>query len=399
MQTFTGIEYIKIDLANHFGLDKEVYETRIQWVDDNEDNLETITDADEPAMFAGALMAYRKAQIGIATGYMVGFDAVSSGVQLMGVMVNCITTAMNTGLIHQDVRSDLYTTGQHAMNDKLASKLAIPRADMKQAIMTYFYGSKAEPEALFGEDTDELKAFYSALRDIAPGAVKVMNMLLNAWQPYALDHSWYLPDGYHAYVPVNEHLDMKVEVDELAHATFTHRVEINQGSQEGLSLAANIVHSVDGMVVREMNRRCNHLPEDFINEVITSITTHLVLSGSSLQGRKDYSTFISVVELERIGMQEVSISDFTDAQLRVLVELANQVLEYKTFPIVCVHDEFKCHANHMNVLRKHYALILAQIAKSNILQDILSQVTNTTYYVPKMGNIADQIAQSNYGIS
>ena len=43
MQTFTGYQYIKIDVANHFGLDKETFEDRIQWVDTHIDDLEDFT--------------------------------------------------------------------------------------------------------------------------------------------------------------------------------------------------------------------------------------------------------------------------------------------------------------------------------------------------------------------
>lgn len=80
MQTFTGWEYLLIDCANHQGLDKAVFQDRIQWCNDHLDELEDHVDtADEPELYAKAVMAIRKAQRGEPTGHMVGFDSVCSG--------------------------------------------------------------------------------------------------------------------------------------------------------------------------------------------------------------------------------------------------------------------------------------------------------------------------------
>lgn len=80
MIRFTGYEYLMIDCANHFGLDKELFETRIQWVKDNMDALESFADqADKKPLFVKSVMAIRKAQAGIPTGHLVGFDATCSG--------------------------------------------------------------------------------------------------------------------------------------------------------------------------------------------------------------------------------------------------------------------------------------------------------------------------------
>ena len=35
MQTFSPIEYMAIDIANHFGLDKQPWEARIAWFKEN----------------------------------------------------------------------------------------------------------------------------------------------------------------------------------------------------------------------------------------------------------------------------------------------------------------------------------------------------------------------------
>lgn len=41
-----------------------------------------------------------------------------------------------------------------------------------------FYGSKAKPKEIFGEDTPELNAFYQAAQQVAPGAWELLQDLL-----------------------------------------------------------------------------------------------------------------------------------------------------------------------------------------------------------------------------
>jgi len=61
MQHFTGLEYLKIDIANGFGLDKESWDSRIDWTTQNLPYLEDYVDqADEPMLYLKAVNALRK---------------------------------------------------------------------------------------------------------------------------------------------------------------------------------------------------------------------------------------------------------------------------------------------------------------------------------------------------
>ena len=137
MKHFTAIEYIAIDIANQFGLDKLNYEDRIQWVRDNLNQLEELTEqAEEPHLYFKAVNAFRKALKGLPVGHTVAFDAVCSGLQIMSVLTGDESGCYMTGLIDPDNRTDAYTLVTEYMNGMLNSPVQISRKDAKQATMT-----------------------------------------------------------------------------------------------------------------------------------------------------------------------------------------------------------------------------------------------------------------------
>lgn len=265
-KTYTGWQYLLIDAATQYGHDKMTFEDRIAWAEANLHQLETLADqAETKPLYMKAVQAIRKAQAGQPTGHLVGVDGCCSGIQIMSVLTGCVAGATATGLVNPNVRADAYTSATTAMNDILGGVLNISRKDAKSALMTSFYGSKAQPKAIFGEDSPELLAFYEAAQTVAPGAWDLLQTLLNSWRPWALMHRWVLPDGFDARIKVMQKKEARIEVDELDHATFTYEFYENQGSKTGLSNAANLTHSVDAYILRAMHRRCNYDPDIFWN--------------------------------------------------------------------------------------------------------------------------------------
>lgn len=256
MQQFTGREYILIDIANQYGFSKITWQERIHWTHSNRTVLEDLTEsAEEPILYAKAVRALRDADKGVATGFIMGLDATASGLQIMACLIGCHTTASNVNLIDSGQREDVYTKVADRINK--VTGLNYSKSDVKKPVMTTFYGSKKQPEELFGEGTEELIKFQQILQEQLPGAMECMKDMQDCWRPNALSHTWTLPDGHVAKIPVMQVNDMKIEIDELNHATYTFRTYENKPTPKGLSLAANIIHSIDGYVVREMVRRAD----------------------------------------------------------------------------------------------------------------------------------------------
>ena len=256
METFTGLEYLKIDIANQYGMDKALWHERIAWTNENEGELEDrVSDADKPYLYLKAVNALRDTQNGLETGHVMGLDSTASGLQIMAVLIGCLETARNVNLIGSGRREDIYQKVRNEMNRVLPINAHVTRDQVKYPVMTTFYNSTAQPKEVFGEGTPELFTFYEVLSRELSGALEVMDDINQCWQSGAKVHEWTLPDGHVARVPVMVAVDKKIEVDELNHATFTHRMYVNEGTETGLSLPANVIQSIDGWIVREMIRR------------------------------------------------------------------------------------------------------------------------------------------------
>jgi len=416
MDLFTGWQYLLIDVANHQGHDKEVFEKRIQWAQDHLDELEDHVDtADEPELYQKAVMAIRRAQRGEPIGHMIGFDAVCSGMQIMSALTGCEAGADATGLIDPNRRADAYTDCTEIMRRYIPTLPDNERAKVKPAVMTVLYGSKAEPKKVFGDGTDELNAFYKAMYELAPGACELLDDLLNSWNPYALSHDWKLPDGFDAHVKVIQKVEKRIDVNELGGASFTYQYRENEGCEYDRKNAANVVHSIDAYVLRSLIRRCNydrglmewaaHHIELVLLERLTEgdstanqVAEPLCEMGEYLRQRYEDTRMPDIRILDYLNDWQLYM--LSSGHLRALARIVNQMLEHKPFPIIAVHDEFKCHANNMNALRKHYREIMAGLAESFILDDILNTLYGTTggTFPKKSPNLADKIRKSNYAI-
>ena len=405
MQNFTGYEYIKIDIANHFGLDKELFEPRIKWVDKNHKKLESLMDkADEPFLYMAGVLALREAEAHKPTGHMIGFDACASGMQILAVLSGCPLTAALTGLINPNERADAYSKIVVAMNKLLPKELQIglnvdglTRADVKLAVMTYFYGSEQEPKNAFKEGSLAYQVFFQVLHELAPGAEQLRNLFIGIWPKGATENSWHLPDGLNARVRVMVDKETKIEVDELGGATFTHYYAVNEGTDKGVALAAHITHSIDGYLVREIGRRCDYA---FMG---AELVEALALLNKYLDGRvyqapdKKYPVSLAAVH----SLNSKTIGNFPLGNLFALKALINKTMtRSESFEVISVHDEFKCPPNNMGTLREVYLEIMQEIADSDLAQTILREITGRPNAVYKKftNDLSSQMMNSNYHI-
>lgn len=399
---FTGHQYLAIDIANNFGLDKADWNDRLSWFNENEHKLgELVEQAETPALFYAGMQAWDKCQNGEASGYPISLDATASGLQLYAVLTGDRKAAELCNVVDTGKREDAYTGVYEAMAAMIGEAAKIQRADTKQAIMCSFYGSEAEPKKVFGEGT-LLNVFIETMQRMAPAAWELRQAFLDLWDGTKDKNSWVMPDNFHVHVKV---MDRVTEVVHFMNEPFETYRQVNQPKEKGRSLGANCTHSTDGLVVREMTRRCDYDPVK-VREVKRVLFTEFDMP-EQIEDTPD-ARLVEILwsHFEASGYLSARILDHITTDNVHLIPDRGPILELieslpeKPFKVLSVHDCFRCLPNYGNDLRRQYNLQLYLIARSRLLSYLLTQITGQDMPITKYDEtLADDVLKANYALS
>lgn len=399
MQTFTGKQYLQIDIANNFGLDKLDWNERLDWFAAHEHRLEEMMpQADEPALYFASVQAWRKVQRGEPSGYPISLDATSSGLQFLACLTGDRSAAEICNVVDVGHRCDAYTAVYQHMLSRARKTSEISRQNCKTAVMYGLYGSTAEPKRVFGPQL--VRVFISTMKELAPAAWELNEDFLAMWNPETLINTWVLPDNFHVQIKVMAPI---VEPVNFLDQPFYVVREVNMPLEGGRSLGANTIHSLDGMVVREMVRRCSYDSDrvEWLRELIqekkhwgTETTTSSDKLVVTLWDHYKKSGYLSARILDVL-----SPANGGHVDMQVIQELLDS-LPAKPFTVISVHDCFRCLPNYGNDLRRQYNLQLHLIAKSNLLNFLLSQITGRQVKTGKLDpTLAQDILDADYALS
>lgn len=398
MQTFTGKEYLKIDIASNFGLDKSKWNDRIAWFDKNEDKLfELVNQAEEPALFYAGIKAWEETKAGQPTGYMISLDATSSGLQLLAALTGDNLASKLCNVVDTGEREDAYTKVYEYMLEKIEDTSKIKREDTKDAILTALYGSTAVPKKVFGEG-NLLNVFYETMQEVAPAAWDLNQFMLAIWDNEALSNDWVLPDNYHVHVKVMGQIK---ETFHFLNEPFEVFTTINMPIENGRSLGANMTHSVDGMIVREITRRCDYNPKRI--EMLREILDGKLINITSPEDNE--AVLILWDHYKESGYLSARILDHLNSENSIHVDtgIVRELIDSlpdKPFKVVSIHDCFRCLPNYGNALREQYNRQLMLIAKSNLLQFVISQIIGRKVKIGKLDpELHTKILETNYALS
>lgn len=388
----TGTEYVMADIAckHDKAYEKKGWDERLAHFEELDlSDPKIFKEASNPIGLRAAVVNYTMGQHGKEVGYMISLDAASSGLQLLSLLVSCPISWKLCGGDENilDAYAEIFTY----MN----TGLTLDRKDVKQCIMTALYGSTAQPKALFGEDVD---VFYDTMEKMAPGAWDLNLGIQELWDEVeGTTYDWVMPDNFYCCIETSDKIMIPFMFLDKEYNVIQ---EVNERPRFHKGLGPNLIHSVDGMIVREMYRRCQFDPK-----TIERILDLIQIGAKGKDGKSAEMVNTLWGYYQETGFLSVRILDFLHHDTMglvdpvVIAELIN-TLPLRSFELVCVHDCFRCHPNYGNDLRRQYNHILADLNDSTVLSFIASQVANQEVKTRKVGKIPREvILNANYTLS
>jgi hypothetical protein len=397
VQHFTPLEYLKIDVASAFGLDRTDWSERLSWFAQNEHQLGSIVNqAKEPALFFAAAEAYETTKRGQPTGHMVSLDATASGIQILSLLAGDASAARHCNVLNTGHRQDAYSNIDSLMRG-VCDFAHIDRKDSKFALMTVLYGSEAVPKHVFGEGA-LLDLFETTAEREMPGVWALNKAMLRMWNPTTLMYEWKLPDNFHVKTKV---MGKHVNRVNFMGSVLDIETKVNEAQPEGRSLGANLTHSVDGLIVREMGRRCSYDPA-VVADVRTSVH---VGKGYGSNRHKDKMLKALVENYKASGWLSARVFDYID---RENIDLINRervsdlidTLPSRPFSMLANHDCFRVHPNNAGAMRMQYNRQLAELNDSTMLGYISSQILGVEVKPEKLALLnSSDILAADYALS
>lgn len=169
---------------------------------------------------------------------------------------------------------------------------------------------------------------------------------------------------------------------------------------------------IDSYILRQLVRRCNYDPElvkwAYYRTVEELMERAGELGNQPLPAPIDEQLAYYIDLWERTNMVDPVILPYLyddsfqclpHALLIGLHAVLESMLEHKPFPVITVHDDFRAHALNVNWVRKHYRNILAELADSTVLDDLLTQLYGEPVQYQKLSNnLSEKIRNSNYAL-
>ena len=229
------------------------------------------------------------------------------------------------------------------------------------------YGSQAVPRDNLGKEN--LPAFYKMLQEEFTGVWNVFLTIQDQWRSDVISHRWAMPDGFEV---IQWNTVMKEETVELWGAKTIIRKKTKATQRKGLSLAANVTHSVDALICREMVKRAQFDPAK-AEGLLGGLPRERHVDVDGLVYLYHKTGFLSV---DLINALDQETYDSLDLVHKVeIVNLLEHLANKERFFLYPVHDSFSAEARYCNHMVEMYRYLMQQLWDSTLLESIFEDIS------------------------
>lgn len=351
-QASSDTEVLHMDVARAYGLDKATWIERLQW---SLEHPEFQEGAKEPFLYKSAWEALQKANRGELIDHLVSLDATASGIQCLSLMAQDSESARAVNL-GTTVVNNPYRRVQEEMGPYDYERV-------KRATMTHFYESVMTPLQLFGDDYPK---FLNAMEKSMPGPTAIRDAIASC-MTYKDQYRWTMMDGYEVVMDVTTPVECSMDI---GGGQKMQWMEHRRAEVATKGLTANVTHSLDALVLREVLRR-THCPLEWYPE-------HQLTPFREYRD-KDLRLLESVVRYNRTKFLTFEILDHVDQlnqhlvprELRDAISARASTSEMYIQPI---HDCYRVKATDVGLLFEIVREVMADLAYAKTAEWILPQL-------------------------
>lgn len=372
-----AINILHMDVARSYGLDKATWAERLQW---SLAHPELQKGAKDPFSYKSAWEALQKARAGEPVDHLISLDATASGIQCLALMSQDSASAEAVNLGTDHVNNPYRRVKDHMGNYDYEM--------VKQATMTSFYESVATPMELFGADYDK---FVAAAATMLPGPWAIKDAIASC-MTYKDQYRWTMMDGYEVVMDVTAPVECSMDIGK---GHMISWIEHRKAAVKTKGLTANVTHSLDALVLREVLRR-THCPLAWYPE-------HQLTPFEELR-EKDILLMQSIVRYNQTQFLTFELLDHVDQLNQHLVpqELKDAIdsrLKCDEMYIQPIHDCYRVKATDADLLFHIVKEVMADLAYAKTAQWLLPQIGfqgKVNDSEPTRRALKEQVLRSSY---
>lgn len=311
----------------------------------------------------------------------IALDSKSSCIQLASIMLKDNTAlhkVFTLGLkSHKDVKPYIRVFKKFPVE--------LDKETKKKSIMQFTYGGTAYVRDHLGQHVNE---FYALYAEYLPLVFEFRNACVGGWDENAYGYGWSLPDGFEVDMVCEKPIaetelhDAKIELEIQGKRVnvrpfWTINTPLQKGEPGSKGIGANVVHSMDAYIMRELVRRCHGVFRTSLDDI------RIGDLNCSAEAKQIYTMWcetkmVSLNILNELKKGDSIPQDYYDAIKDVMLTLPQH-----KFYIKPIHDEFCCRVEFRNEMVKVYNCLLVELYQSTYAEYI-SKELNLNFSIGKV---------------